>query len=49
MLINENKYKMVRKRFYHKIIGYILKSAHTLKSFDKETLRIYIDKFIDDY
>jgi hypothetical protein len=49
ILNNEIKYKIVRKKFYYKIIGYILNQTHNWKSFDKDTLRYYIDFYINNY
>ena len=49
ILQNEYKYKYVKKYFYNKIIGYILKISHNIKSFDKINLMNYIDIFINNY
>lgn len=49
ILENEYKYKFVKKYFYNKIIGYILKLSHTITSFDKINLMNHIDMFINNY
>ena len=49
ILENENKYKLVKKMYYNKIIKYILQISHNIYSFDNDTIRSYIDEFLKNY